>query len=1077
MARARSRTTSDEATESTAAAPVVVRPRAAGVARRKPAEDAGRAPRARAEAAGGAGPLAQTVWIGAIAGALFSGVALASWHATDRSFSVVSSAPVRNAGGPVGAHLADALYQGFGHAAWMVPGLGVAAALRLAGRPASSLGTRLLGLAGWLLGCATLEHAIHRVGAPYPPGGVLGQVLDRWIVSGLGTTGGAILLGASLLGVATLLFRINWQPLAAKAVDGVRAGAPAAARSLGSTGATAFRAGAAGLGSLREQFRAPPPATTDDDGEDDPAADEGWDDADAAEQADAGPLMPAPEVAPAAKPAPRPAVPAAAPAETAGAPVRREPEVVPVRMPIGDPEPRPMARPIVDRDAPTHVAQRTLVEVELERSTSTSAGRPPAVPVAAPAASPAAPPVTASAPPPAARGGERLTLAPGERRRAGEADPVDGYGAAADAHVRADSERGTTAVRRTADLAVPGFDAPAPRTPAPAAIPPERTTEPGEPAGALDDDDEDDLFEEDDDPDEETGDATSSAAGSAGPAGGVAGGAAPRPTREVEPAPRVLPGVELEVDDAPVRPARARRANASDVAVLPGNLQSGGSRDDGSAVRQARAFKLPPLSLLDDHPPVIAGTDEGALQDTARRLLQTLKEFRIEGRISAIRPGPVITMYEFEPAPGVKLATIVGLQDNIKMALRAVSVRIVAPLPGRGCVGIEVPNETRQTIWSRDVFASPEFAKAERVLPMILGKDTEGRPFVTDLARMPHLLIGGTTGSGKSVGVNAMLCSMLYVRPPEELRMILIDPKMLEFALYEDIPHLLHPVVTDPKFASAVLKWACDEMDDRYKLMARWQTRNIENYNAKVEQELKDWTPEKARRYAPPDWPEGDLLPQPRKLPFIVIVIDELADLMLVASSDVETSISRIVAKARAAGIHLIVATQTPRRDVITGTIKANMPSSLSYQVRSGLDSRVILDEMGAETLLGRGDLLFRPPGTGVPMRIHGPFLSEGEVQRIADFLRAQGRPEYDDRIASAAKTTGGDAEIEYDEKYDEAVQFAIERGSISTSMLQRHLGIGYNRAANIVDVMEQEGVVGPADGVKPRKVLVGGHG
>jgi S-DNA-T family DNA segregation ATPase FtsK/SpoIIIE len=342
---------------------------------------------------------------------------------------------------------------------------------------------------------------------------------------------------------------------------------------------------------------------------------------------------------------------------------------------------------------------------------------------------------------------------------------------------------------------------------------------------------------------------------------------------------------------------------------------------------------------------------------------------------------------------------------------------------------------------------------------------------------MPHLLIGGTTGSGKSVGVNAMLCSMLYVRSPDELRMILIDPKMLEFSLYEDIPHLLHPVVTDAKLASSVLKWACDEMDERYRLMARWQTRNIEGFNQKVERELADWTPEKARFYAPKDWPEGDLLPQPKKLPYIVIVIDELADLMLVASSDVETSISRIVAKARAAGLHLIVATQTPRRDVVTGTIKANMPASLAYMVKTPLDSRIILDEMGAETLLGRGDLLFRAPGTSNTVRIHGPFLSEGEVQRIADHLRGQGTPQYDARIANAARSdASADEEVEYDEKYDEAVNFAIERGSISTSMLQRHLGIGYNRAANIVDVMEREGVVGPADGVKPRKILVGGN-
>jgi S-DNA-T family DNA segregation ATPase FtsK/SpoIIIE len=523
---------------------------------------------------------------------------------------------------------------------------------------------------------------------------------------------------------------------------------------------------------------------------------------------------------------------------------------------------------------------------------------------------------------------------------------------------------------------------------------------------------------------------------------------------------------------------RRPRPSGDGITVHPGNLKSGGAGDDGRAVRKtATPFQLPPLSLLDDHPPIVAGTDEALLHDMARRLTETLRDFQVDGRVTAIRPGPVITMFEYEPAAGVKLSRIANLSDNLKMALKAISVRIVAPLPGRGCVGIEIPNEKRHTVWARDVFASPDFKGVERTLPMILGKDTEGRPFVTDLAKMPHLLVGGTTGSGKSVGVNSMLVSMLFMRTPEELRMILIDPKMLEFALYEDIPHLLHPVVTEPKFASAVLKWACTEMDERYKIMARWQTRHIDTYNQKVEKELQDWTPEKARMYAPKDWPEGELLPYPKKFPFIVIVIDELADLMMVASSDVEASISRIVAKARAAGIHLIVATQSPRRDVITGLIKANMPASLAYQVRSALDSRVILDQNGAESLLGKGDLLFLRPGTSDLVRIHGPFLSEDEVHRVADFLRAQGTPEYDLRISSASAEDGEDGEgeaAEFDPLYDEAVELAIQKGKISTSMLQRHLGIGYNRAANIVETMEREGVVGPADGARPREVLVG---
>ncbi|MSP54915.1 MAG: hypothetical protein EXR69_04820 [Myxococcales bacterium] len=514
-------------------------------------------------------------------------------------------------------------------------------------------------------------------------------------------------------------------------------------------------------------------------------------------------------------------------------------------------------------------------------------------------------------------------------------------------------------------------------------------------------------------------------------------------------------------------------------AVSPGNLRSGGSNDDGRAVRAASSshapHQLPPLSLLDHHPEIVTGTDESLLHDLANTLTAKLIDFGIEGRVTAIRPGPVITLFEYEPAPGVKVATISSLGNDLAMALKALSVRIVAPIPGRGVVGIEIPNAKRQTVWARDVFASAEFRDQRNILPVVLGKDTEGKPYVGDLAKMPHLLVGGTTGSGKSVGVNAMLCSLLLTKTPEELRMILVDPKMLEFELYKDIPHLLHPVVTEPKLASAVLKWACIEMDERYRLLARWQTRNIEGYNERVTEETKDWTPEKARKYAPKDWPAGDLLPAPKKLAYIVVVIDELADLMMVAKKDVEESIVRIAQKARACGIHLIVATQRPSVDVITGLIKANMPSRLAYQVRQKNDGRTILDQNGAEALLGKGDLLFLPPGASGLIRAHGPFLTDDEVRRVTDHCRAQGAPEY----APAIKVEGGDGmsdedlAAEKDENYDRAVDFAIEKGKISTSMIQRLLGIGYNRAAKMMEIMEQEGVVGPADGAKAREVLV----
>ena len=512
--------------------------------------------------------------------------------------------------------------------------------------------------------------------------------------------------------------------------------------------------------------------------------------------------------------------------------------------------------------------------------------------------------------------------------------------------------------------------------------------------------------------------------------------------------------------------------------VVPGLLGSGGIHDDGSAVRQTNhPFQLPPLSLLDEHPAIVAAADESRLHDLATRLTLKLKDFGVEGRVSAIRPGPVITMFEYEPAPGIKLSKIASLSDDVAMAIKALAVRIVAPLPGRGVVGFEVPNDVRHTVWARDVFSSAEFRDQRHTLPIMLGKDTEGRPYVADLAKTPHLLVGGTTGSGKSVGINAMLVSLLMTKTPEELRLILIDPKMLEFELYKEIPHLLHPVVTDASLASKVLAWACEEMDRRYRMLGDWKVRNIENFNGKVEAESVDWTPEKARSYFP-DWPAGQLIPTPKKLPYIVVVIDELADLMMVASKDVEMSIARIAQKARASGIHLIVATQRPSADVITGLIRSNMPSRLAYQVRTAMESRIILDAMGANSLLGKGDLLFVPPGVSSLTRIHGPFLSDEEVKRVADMCRAQGKPNY----APAIRLDEGDADGELDEMdelneemsryYDEIVELALEKRQISTSMIQRHLKLGYNRACLLMEQLERNGIVGPADGAKPRRVL-----
>lgn len=557
----------------------------------------------------------------------------------------------------------------------------------------------------------------------------------------------------------------------------------------------------------------------------------------------------------------------------------------------------------------------------------------------------------------------------------------------------------------------------------------------------------------------------------------------------VEPATPVEQGLgqAIDVQAADVSPSKPEavlpnpgsesKAINKNLLVEAGDLASGGDDSVGVVVNtpvENTIHELPTLSLLDKHDREVGRLDEAGLRELAKNLEEKLADFGVKGEVTAIRPGPVITVFEYLPAPGIKVSKISGLTDDIAMAMRALRVRIVAPIPGRGVVGIEIPNKSRQTIWFRDILVSKEFRENEMALPMALGKTVHGTAVIADLAKMPHLLVAGTTGAGKSVSVNCMLMSLLYSVTPENLRMILIDPKMLEFELYRDIPHLIHPVVTDPKLAAAALHWTCEEMDNRYRLLARWETRNLALYNRKVEEALKDWTPEKAKKYAPKGWPEGQTPPKPEKLPYILVVIDELADLMMVAKKDVEDSIVRIAQKARAAGIHLIVATQRPSADVITGLIKANMPSRISFQVRTKIDSRVILDQSGAETLLGMGDMLFLPPGVSAIERVHGPFCSDDEVRRVAGFLRDQGEPQYEEALKVIDEKAQGELfdEEEYDECYDMAVRIVTEAGKASTSMIQRHLKIGYNRAARIIDMMEREGVVGPADGARPRKVF-----
>ena len=436
-------------------------------------------------------------------------------------------------------------------------------------------------------------------------------------------------------------------------------------------------------------------------------------------------------------------------------------------------------------------------------------------------------------------------------------------------------------------------------------------------------------------------------------------------------------------------------------------------------------------------------------------------------------------MYEFKPAPGVKVRRIVLLADDLAMALRAVSVRILAPIPGESVVGIEIPNPRRETVCLREVIESAAYQGADSNLTLALGKDIGGAPFVTDLARMPHVLVAGATGTGKSVSINAMILSILFRSTPQDVQFIMIDPKMLELTVYEDIPHLLVPVVTDPKKAAAALFWAMDEMDRRYRLMRDKGARNIDNYNRAIEKEMaKKPVVELSEAEPGEDSAEigGNLAKDAPlvhgRLPRIVIIVDELADLMMTVGRDIEEYITRLAQKARAAGIHLILATQRPSVDVITGLIKANFPARISFQVTSRVDSRTILDSIGAERLLGDGDLLFLPPGTARLTRIHGAFVSDQDVRKVMAFIKQQARPQYRPEVFEIKKEIeGAAADEEHDEMYDQAVAIVAEIQQASISMIQRRLRVGYNRAARMIERMEREGVVGPADGAKPREV------
>ena len=528
---------------------------------------------------------------------------------------------------------------------------------------------------------------------------------------------------------------------------------------------------------------------------------------------------------------------------------------------------------------------------------------------------------------------------------------------------------------------------------------------------------------------------------------------------------------------------------AGDLAALAIRPPKAGVRPSGREARETQptlpfaetsGFRLPELLMLAKPKPRVSAIDEAALRQNAQLLESVLAEFGVRGAIDHIRPGPVVTLYELVPAPGVKSARIVALSDDIARSMSVAACR-VSVVPGRNAIGIELPNHHRETVFLRDLLSSAEYEKAGQALPMALGETIGGDPYIVDLAKMPHLLIAGTTGSGKSVGVNAMILSILYRLSPEQCRFIMIDPKMLELSVYDGIPHLLAPVVTDPKKAIVALKWTVREMEDRYRRMSKIGVRNVSGYNDRAREAIakgehfvrtiQTGFDERGR----PIYEEEKI--RPEHMPYLVVVIDEVADLMMVAGKDIEGAVQRLAQMARAAGIHLIMATQRPSVDVITGTIKANFPTRIAFQVTSKIDARTIMQEQGAEQLLGMGDMLYMAGG-GRVTRLHGPFVSDAEVDTVAKFLRDQGEPQYLDDVTAApdddddgAMLGGGESEGG-SELYDQAVAVVTRDRKASTSYIQRRLQIGYNRAASLIERMEREGVVTAANHAGKRDIL-----
>ena len=514
------------------------------------------------------------------------------------------------------------------------------------------------------------------------------------------------------------------------------------------------------------------------------------------------------------------------------------------------------------------------------------------------------------------------------------------------------------------------------------------------------------------------------------------------------------PEFEPEPEMEPVQ--ESRPATISGVEILNEVAENKKLLDqiERGKVEKPKDFVLPPLKFLNDPPKRSHNINEAEIDQQISNLLDKLRKFKIDGDVVRTYTGPIVTTFEFRPAPHIKVSKILTLQDDLAMALKAQTIRIQAPIPGKDVVGIEVPNQNLETIYLKEILESEVFKNASSPLTMALGKDIVGAPFVTDLKKLPHLLIAGTTGSGKSVGINAMLLSLLYRNSPQTLRLMMIDPKMLEFSIYNDIPHLLTPVITEAKKAITALSNMVAEMERRYKIMSQTRTKNIESYNEKMKSEGGE------------------------QFPYIVVIIDELADLMMTSGKDVELYIGRLAQMARASGIHLIVATQRPSVDVVTGLIKANLPSRISYRVGQRIDSKVILDQMGAESLLGRGDMLFTPPGSPGVIRLHAPFASEKEIETIVNFLKEQQDVIYDEKFlaeegSSAGSAVGALGEEELDELYEEAKEIILSEQKTSISYLQRRLKIGYNKAANIIEQMEKMGVLSPVNAKGQREILV----